>query len=403
MTAAAMPFAAKSRRERTRKLPRSSDLRAVSRSRSVLPSPPGNSTATACALPASRSRQQVALRHAAAGRQRDDVLGEGGAAVTQEERGRSADAACAKLYARRVADAGRGYNPRSYQSTSYTFPCWRSWSRTRRSSPAADLEPREARAVRAAQGVLARRLARRARHRSARRRAVAGARRSPQSLPSLRLQADLPRGALAVWVMLDAAKSAFERQTLAAQGDCARAGGKARGPRDRRVRHRGAAPARRRSSRSTPPGSTARGCPSARRSPTPRRSRTIRLFGYRCARRLRPPAGDRGRQSPVPGADGAAAERADARRLPEARCASSRGESGWRYEEYDMKRLRRWAPARSWRWRRAAPKTMPRSCTLPTGIRERARRWRSSARASASTPADTTSSRRATCRACTRT
>src|SRR5262245_28555233 len=44
--------------------------------------------------------------------------------------------------------------------------------------------------------------------------ALARRKKKPEELASAPIQADLPRGALGVWVMLDPAKSVFERQTL---------------------------------------------------------------------------------------------------------------------------------------------------------------------------------------------
>src|SRR5687767_8215106 len=44
--------------------------------------------------------------------------------------------------------------------------------------------------------------------------ALARRKKEPGELAKSPLTADLPQGALAAWVMLDAAKSAFERQTL---------------------------------------------------------------------------------------------------------------------------------------------------------------------------------------------
>ncbi len=169
--------------------------------------------------------------------------------------------------------------------------------------------------------------------------ALARRRKKPDELAKSPIAADLPQGTLAVWVMLDPAKSVFEQQTLLRKAISAALTEK---PEELAIAVVGTAAQRRHAAELAVYSAWVNGArlPERKKKPDGAALRAIRLFGYR---------------SP----DGFAVQRAVAEGnllcreltvLPpneltpagyRARVGQLARERGWRHEEYDMKRLRK--------------------------------------------------------------
>ena len=169
--------------------------------------------------------------------------------------------------------------------------------------------------------------------------ALSRRKKKPAELATSPVQADLPRGALGVWVMLDGAKSAFERQTLARK---AIALALAEKPEDLAIAVTGTAAQRRLAAELAIYAAWVNGArlPERKKKPDAAALRTIRLFGHAAA-------DGHGRQRAI--AEGNLLCR-ELTVLPpneltpgayRKRLRQLARESGWRCEEYGMQRLRR--------------------------------------------------------------
>ena len=169
--------------------------------------------------------------------------------------------------------------------------------------------------------------------------ALARRRKKLDEIAKSPIGADLPQGALAVWVMLDPGKSVFEQQALLRKAISLALAEK---PDELTIAVTGSVGQRRRAAELATYAAWVNGArlPERKKKPDGAALRTIRLFGYRSA-------------------DGFAAQRAVAEGnllareltvLPpnelnpgsyRARVRELARERGWRHEEYDMKRLRK--------------------------------------------------------------
>ena len=189
----------------------------------------------------------------------------------------------------------------------------------------------------------------------------------PADLADTPVAATLRKGTLASWAIVDPAKSVFEQQTLVRRAMQPLLDEK---PETLSIAVFGSADERRSRGFARRPvrvaERTCTACAEEEGDGAARADRPAR-GAARCGTAA--PGGGGGRQSAVPRADGAAAQRAHARTVPgagaQARARARLGDRGVRPETP----AHAWARARSSRWPRAAPRRTPPSCVCGAGAR----------------------------------